>query len=79
MTLNLSLLNLTQEALQAMQNLEKVFKRNNLGKFMNGIMKDFESFSVESLLGGNAGNAGLGKSSEIKELRKISKTFNERV
>ena len=52
---------------------------NNLGRFMNGIMKDFESFSVESLLGGNAGNAGLGKSSEIKELRKISKTFNERV
>jgi len=32
--------------MEAMQDLKKVLKRNNLGKFMNGFMKDFESLSL---------------------------------
>ena len=53
--------------MRAMQDLEK---------FPNITLEDFESFSVESIWGGNAGNAGLGKNSkklQHKILRQISK------
>ena len=36
----------------------------DLEKFPNITIKDFESFSVESSRGGNAGNAGLRKISK---------------